>query len=159
MDKHYILPKEKAKIYYEERGLHYLNKTVVLNEKQVKELITENKLDYLREVKHNFDVGDYITCIKPLPRSEFDISDYCRSSLHIDKFAGCWKEGLTFRVRKNNRGLALFPDRFISRISGVFANCVREATKEEIKEFNKRYEKEILIADQEDIFQEIPFHF
>lgn len=157
MDKYYILPKEKAKMYYKERGLFYDDKTVVLNEKQVKELITENKLDYLREVKHHFNVGDYVTCIKPLPRSEFDISDYCRTSLHIDKFAGCWKEGLTFRVRKNNKGLALFPDRFISSISGVFANCVRKATKEEIKEFNERYEKEILIADHEDILQARPF--
>ena len=157
MYKHYILPKEKAKMYYKERGLFYDNKTVVLNEKQVKELITENKLDYLREVKHHFDVGDYVTCIKPLPRSEFDISDYSRNSLNIDEFSGCWKERLTFRVRKNNRGLALFPDLFISRNTGVYANCVREATKEEIEEFNERYEKEILIADHEDIFQDISF--
>ena len=157
MDNHYILPKEKAKIYYEERGFSYINKTAVLNERQVKELITENKLDYLRRVKHCFDVGDYVTCIKPLPRSEFDISDYSRSSLNTDEFSGCWKEGLTFRVRKNNRGLALFPDLFISCHIGVFANCVREATKEEIEEFNKRYEKEILIADHEDILQARPF--
>lgn len=153
MDKHYILPKEKAKIYYGERGLRYNDKTITLNKKQVVELITENKLDYLRRVKHCFDVGDYVTCIKPLPRSEFDISDYCRSSLHIDKFAGCWEEGLTFRVRKNNRGLALFPDYFISPNAGVFANCVRAATKEEIEEFNERYEKEILITES----PELPF--
>ena len=153
MDKHYILPKEKAKIYYKERGLCYSDKTITLNKKQVVELITENKLDYLRRVKHCFDVGDYVTCIKPLPRSEFDISDYSRKSLYIDEFSGCWEEGLTFRVRKNNRGLALFPDYFISPNAGVFVNCVRKATKEEIEEFNERYEKEILITES----PELPF--
>ena len=81
------------------------------------------------------------------PLENFDIEDWASGSVTNPEGRGCYEEGRTFRVGNVQDGLAIFPDnRSFIRGGGVYANWIRPATEEEIREYKRaldEYEKEL----------------
>ena len=138
MKKHFIV-KEEFRHLKENYSNPYLSK------KELKTFINQNFLDRIKEVPFKYKIGDYVTCVKPL--ENFDIEDWESGSVTNPEGRGCYEEGRTFRVGNVQDGLAIFPDnRSFIRGGGVYANWIRPATEEEIREYKRaldEYEKEL----------------
>lgn len=123
MKKHFIV-KEEFRHLKENYSNPYLSK------KELKTFINQNFLDRIKEVPFKYKIGDYVTCVKPL--ENFDIEDWASGSVTNPEGRGCYEEGRTFRVGNVQNGLAIFPD---ITGGGVYANWIRPATDEEIKQY------------------------
>ena len=138
MKKHFIVKEE-----FRHLKENYFNP--YLSEDELKTFINQNLLDSIKEVPFKYKIGDYVTCVKSL--ENFDIEDWVHGSITNPEGQGCYKEGRTFRVGDVQKGLAIFPDnRNYIRGGGVYANWIRPATEEEIREYKRaldEYEKEL----------------
>ena len=138
MKKHFIVKKE-----FRHLKENYSNP--YLSKKELKTFINQNFLDRIKEVPFKYKIGDYVTCVKPL--ENFDIEDWASGSVTNPEGRGCYEEGRTFRVGNVRNGLVIFPDnRSFIRGGGVYANWIRPATEEEIREYKRaldEYEKEL----------------
>ena len=138
MKKHFIVKEE-----FRHLKENYFNP--YLSENELKTFINQNLLDSIKEVPFKYKVGDYVTCVKPL--ENFDIEDWAGRSVTKPEGRGCYKEGRTFRVGDVQKGLAIFPDNCnYIKGGGVYANWIRPATEEEIREYKRaldEYEKEL----------------
>ena len=138
MKKHFIVKKE-----FRHLKENYFNP--YLSKKELKTFINQNFLDRIKEVPFKYKIGDYVTCVKPL--ENFDIEDWASGSVTNPEGRGCYEEGRTFRVGNVRNGLVIFPDnRSFIRGGGVYANWIRPATEEEIREYKRaldEYEKEL----------------